>query len=122
MSERKPDHWIMKNKDGKYWAYGSVWSNVRTNCIRYTQEPKPSKKYGTIVPVYVTVKKIKKGHSWSWACKRLLEGKAVRLRTWHTRDSIRLSGDGLVCWDNTSNRLQLDKLKMSSTDWELYNE
>lgn len=133
MSERKPSFWFIK-KDGKYYNLAAgMWESDRGYATRYNLPP--SNVSGTLVPVYVTVKKIKKGHSWSWACKRLLEGKKVRRAAWLVREYIRIKeivsstvSDSTVYYGiseggvRLGNPVRMDVRLFTATDWELHNE
>jgi len=118
MSERKPSFYLIK-KDGRYYNLAAGhWEHDREYATRYINPPLNIS--GKLVPVYVTVKKIKKGHSWSWARKRLLEGKKVRRQGFKQEGRYISLQAGYVTWDNGSASLPVGLFY--ATDWELYNE
>lgn len=76
MSKREPAFWVAK-RNGKYEAQEGPDTDLYACRHRYSLAEYVHDGYKA-VPVYVTVNKTTKGHSWAWACKRMLEGKSVK--------------------------------------------
>lgn len=142
---REPAYWLVKNRDGQYWSWATKDTTGRATymakpgwgerkyalaCIETSAHSIAAEEGGRKVPVYVTVRKVSRGHSWAWACKRMLEGKRVRRASWkdYPDEHLRISAHaylGTVCIarDKTAEipvRVYVDL--MTSTDWELLNE
>lgn len=87
---RKPAFWRIV-RDGiddvrEYLSLSSDWSHDILSAIQW-QDPAIAKirardRGGRVVPVYVTVRKVKRGHDFAWALRQMRAGKSVRRRWW----------------------------------------
>jgi len=70
------------------------------------------------------VRKVPRGHSWSWACKRMLEGKAVARRDWRTQNHPHAKicryamQNGVVTYFPVDAPAPVDREDLLATDWE----
>jgi len=137
MTERKPAFWLIRKShqhEGQvfvhtdYWVGPSanLWTTHRNNALRFGTRRSAvfanTHACGRIVPVYVTTRMAKRGHSWAWACKRMLEGKSVRASGWRHTNRLNIGKNGIIEWvepgfDNSPFVLSIESIE--ATDWEL---
>lgn len=126
-TKRKPEHWLVRHNNGAYLTDfgkgGLKWGN-RGQALRFMSPENASsftfERLAKIVAVYITSRTVKRGHSWSWACRQMLAGKKVRRASWGNWE-VRINLSGCV-WKaipgGIGQHYQLPQDDMVATDWE----
>lgn len=118
-TKRVPAFWrVVRDIEGrKQWRHidGVNWCmeiGAARTFVRECDAKRFADSRSHVVPVYVTVRQVKRGHDFGWALKRMREGKRVRRATW-TDDGSRWS------LHTVESSVTLPRDAILATDWVL---
>lgn len=122
---RTPAFYLLKSgaDSALYWQAHVGWMS-RQHATRFSKrggdggvDQARGSMGGLVVPVHLTIRKVRRGHSWAWACKQMVAGKKVRRSEWDASIAYyELQG----CMSSQpSGTLIIDRHDVEGTDWVL---